>query len=235
LEGIPFKIALWIAQKRAQYGNSNDAAYRLATGSSDRPSTPGPSAIQNAQSSINQISDQIKQAQPALDVLNATATIASLTPVGEAGAATGLARGLLKVVGGNIDNLAAEGALNSEGQAIVNTLSNSPGYSNSFSGGKFLITEATEDITVVRVFGGESGKEGSFFGLTVPSNSKEAEAMYYLKAYKNDASLVSSVTIKKGTQFAIGGVENGTGTQVFIPRDQQNGKVVYSAVSNLLK
>jgi hypothetical protein len=46
---------------------------------------------------------------------------------------------------------------------------------------------------------------------------------------------MTTATIKKGTQFAFGHVANGTGTQIFIPTNQQTGKVVYSSVVTPLK
>ena len=45
--------------------------------------------------------------------------------------------------------------------------------------------------------------------------------MYFVNAYGNDASQMSKVTIKKGTQFTVGQVAYGTGTQIYIPPSVQ--------------
>jgi hypothetical protein len=105
----------------------------------------------------------------------------------------------------------------------------------SFSGGSFIIAEATEDMRVVRIFGGQSGKKGSFFGLITAKTSESAENMYYLAKYGNTAEEYVNVIIKEGTQFAIGGVENGSGMQIYIPVRLQNGKVEYSNIIRKLQ
>ena len=64
----------------------------------------------------------------------------------------------------------------------------------TFEGGNYLIMEAKEDMLVTRVFGGQSGKESSFFGFTTPSSSAEAEGMYSLNLYGNNASQMTTVT-----------------------------------------
>ncbi len=81
----PAHIAIYIAQKKAEYQGSIDATARLATGTSERPSTPAPAAIQKVQSTINKMNDINKAAQPYLDVLEITNTLGSLVPISEAG------------------------------------------------------------------------------------------------------------------------------------------------------
>ena len=65
--------------------------------------------------------------------------------------------------------------------------------------------------------------------------SQEAESMYFINGYGNDGTKMSTVTIKKGTQFAIGRVSYGTGTQIFIPTELQEGNLIYSNVVTPLK
>jgi len=58
---------------------------------------------------------------------------------------------------------------------------------------------------------------GRFFGLEKPANSLDAEIMYNLKMWGNKATEVGTYNIPAGTRGFIGGVEGGTGTQIFIP------------------
>jgi hypothetical protein len=51
--------------------------------------------------------------------------------------------------------------------------------------------------------------------------------MYNLTPYGNDASFVTPVTIKKGTQMAVGKAKGGTGDQIFIPSATQGTKLTY--------
>ena len=105
---------------------------------------------------------------------------------------------------------------------IDNLLKNSKSLRESFNKGKYELIEATEDLTVYRVSGGSSAKnKGEFFSLIKPENSAQAEEMLNINKWGNTGAEVTPVTIKKGTKFATGGVEGGTGTQVFIPTDLQ--------------
>ncbi len=105
---------------------------------------------------------------------------------------------------------------------IDNLLKSNKSLRESFDNGKYDLIEATEDITVYRVSGGTSGKtSGEFFSLTKPESSTQAEEMLNINKWGNTATEVTPVTIKKGTKYAVGGVEGGTGTQAFIPVDLQ--------------
>jgi RHS repeat-associated protein len=61
------------------------ANYRLASGESGQADSHLPTQIQSVTSTANQLNDAAAVAQPAVDVLDATTTFASMTPLGEAG------------------------------------------------------------------------------------------------------------------------------------------------------
>ena len=204
---------------------ARDATARASMGQPQRTHSP----VQNARNSISHLNDIGKAITPYTDVLQATSTLASITPVGEAGLAARTASSVFKIAGGSFDGLKAETALSAEGKAIMNALNGSESLTNSFEAGNYAIVELKADMQVARTFGGEAGQKGSFFGTTMPANSKEAELLYNLDMWGNNASQLSPATIKKGTQVAIGRVEGGTGIQVFLPTDAQKGKVIYSA------
>ncbi len=216
-------IGVYIAIKKAEYNESMNATGRLVTGTSEVPSTPGPPQIQNTQASLNKLNDINKASKPLVDAYEVTANLASLTPVGEAGAAANTSKAIIKILKQDFGAI----GLNFEGAASKSFLLTNPSFTESFSNSNYLICEALEDIKAFRVFGGKAGEKGSFLGLTKPASSAEAESLYNLEKYGNDASFVTPVLIKKGTQFAIGGVEGGKGIQIFIQVDVQNGKIFY--------
>jgi RHS repeat-associated protein len=74
-----------ISSKIDQYTGSMEAASRIATGTSGQPTIPGSGPVQSLQGSLNRLSDQTALTAPAIDVFNATVTLASFTPVTEAG------------------------------------------------------------------------------------------------------------------------------------------------------
>jgi RHS repeat-associated protein len=226
LESIEF-MTNWIIKKIIQ-GNvavkgATEASVRLGTGQTDQPNTPAPEPIQNIQKTINKVNDINAVAQPAVQIYDIVSTIASIIPAGEAGAATGVTLGTFKGVGQG----AGKVALNTEGNAIVSAMSKNPGIVKSFKNSAYELVELQYDINAYRVFGGGSGETGSFFGFAKPTSSANAEEMYYLINYGNDASFVTPVTIKKGTQVAIGLVEGGTGGQIYIPSWSQADNVIY--------
>ncbi len=213
-------IGAYIAIKKAEYNESMNATGRLVTGTSEVPSTPGPPQIQNTQASLNKLNDINKASKPLVDALEITSNLASLTPIGEFGVATNTSKAIIRIISQDIN-------LSIEGKAIKEAILLKPGYLESFKNSNFLMCEALDDIKVYRVFGGEAKEKGGFFGLVKPKTSGEAESLYYLEKYGNAGTDVTPVTIKKGTQFAIGGVEGGNGIQIYISIDMQKGKVIY--------
>jgi len=108
----------------------------------------------------------------------------------------------------------------------------------SFAEGRYDLVEAAEDITVYRISGGSAkSSTGSFFSATKPSTSADAEKMLNINTWDNTGKEVTPVTIKRGTQFAFGKVEGGTGSQIYIPTDLQNsgGNEVIRHLSNTEK
>lgn len=81
---------------------------------------------------------------------------------------------------------------------------------------------AESDMTVYRVYGGESKMQGSFFTTVQPATAAQAEQMLNINAYGNTGTQVVPVTIKAGTQFAYGNVSGGTGVQIFIQGQAEN-------------
>jgi RHS repeat-associated protein len=232
--GASTNLILWWNNKKETYREAMSATARIGNGTSERASTPGPIAIQNVQASLNGINDRISQGKPFLDIYNIVNTLAAALPGGEAGAAVEATSGVIAVAGGNFEVIALETALNAEGKAILGEASQAGWLKESFDGGYFLVAEAKQDMNVVRVFGGTTNQKGSFFGMTTPASSAEAEGMYFLKEYGNNASQLTTATIKKGTQFAVGKVSNGTGIQIYIPSEIQKGKVIYSGIVKAL-
>lgn len=75
-----------------------------------------------------------------------------------------------------------------------------------------------------------------FFSLTKPASSSQAEALLNINAYGNTGEFITPVIIKKGSQFAIGKVAGGTGTQIYIPNLLQNsGKNITIRLLNQTK
>ncbi len=131
--------------------------------------------------------------------------------------------GISRMAGGVIKSFySSTKALTEAGRGIKNVLSKNESYVSSFKGGKYTMSEATEDITVYRVHGGKSGVEGDFFTPIKPTTSNEAEQMLNINKFGNTGDQVTSYTIKKGTQYATGEVSGGTGKQIVIPRNLQN-------------
>ncbi len=76
---------------------------------------------------------------------------------------------------------------------------------------------------VYRISSGTSGAHnGDFFSTIEPTSVSNAETMLNVNIFGNTSEYVTPVIIKKGSQFAIGEVEGGTGQQIFIPKTVQN-------------
>ncbi|NJK91339.1 MAG: hypothetical protein HC904_05595 [Blastochloris sp.] len=87
---------------------------------------------------------------------------------------------------------------------------------NSFTGGKATPWVAETDTILFR---GENFGQGAgrFFGTQRPINSMDAEMLYNLKLWGNNATELGVYRIPAGTRGFIGGVEGGAGTQIFVP------------------
>ena len=129
---------------------------------------------------------------------------------------------LLKKVG---DIITISSKLDNAASRINNLLKSNKSLRNSFENGKYALVEATEDLTVYRVSGGNSKKgTGEFFSTVKPQSSSQAEDLLNINKWGNTGIEVTPVTIKKGTQFATGNVAGGSGTQIFIPADLQKAE-----------
>jgi RHS repeat-associated protein len=71
--------------KKYEYGESVDAMGRLSSGTSAKPTSPGPAPIRRMQAGVNVLNDIDKAIQPGLDILDVSATLMSFVPIGEAG------------------------------------------------------------------------------------------------------------------------------------------------------
>jgi RHS repeat-associated protein len=91
-----------------------------------------------------------------------------------------------------------------------------PSIRASFTGGQYTPWVADVDTVVYRAgnFGQGSGR---FFGLANPVDSLDAEIMYNINKWGNNATQLSEHLIPAGTRGFIGGVEGGTGIQIFLP------------------
>lgn len=135
----------------------------------------------------------------------------------------------LPVGGGGKGSVSAlgESSLGTAGKNISNFLEGNASFKNSFTEGAYGMMKAEKDITVYRVYGGESGMQGNFFSPVKPGSAAQAESMLNINQYGNTGSQVVPVTIKAGTQFAYGGVEGGSGTQIFIQGQAEN--IIYQS------
>jgi RHS repeat-associated protein len=135
---------------------------------------------------------------------------------------------LLRIGGRMVGKFITTELFRAGGQITYNAVSDVTSYyAKSFKNGEFVMAEATEDFTVFRISGGKAtATGGEFFGIIAPKTSKEAEQLYNLKKHGNDATEVTSVTIKKGTQFAVGEIEDGDGIQIVISINAQKGDIV---------
>jgi RHS repeat-associated protein len=75
---------------KSQADNAVGATYKIASGESGHSydNTPLPGAVKDIKNNIEKAQDYVDASQPAVTVLQVTNTLASLTPVTEAGAAT---------------------------------------------------------------------------------------------------------------------------------------------------
>jgi RHS repeat-associated protein len=89
----------------------------------------------------------------------------------------------------------------------------------SFRNGQYSSWVAETDTVLYRAtnFAQDANGPGRFFGLSRPANSMDAEMMYNLKAWGNNATELLEYRIPAGTRGYIGPVHDGTGTQLFIP------------------
>jgi RHS repeat-associated protein len=168
--GAGTAFAEWYLNTKASTNEAMAASGRLATNTSERSSTPGDGAVQRIEASINKMSDQAAAAQPALTVLDATATLASFTPVTEAGLpaamfSSGASFGSRVSIA---ENFSLTGASTSLAQKVVNTASNMQ------SAGQFPAT-IVGGITPT----GESliGASGTVPYVVAPSLSAAAETV----------------------------------------------------------
>jgi hypothetical protein len=124
-------------------------------------------------------------------------------------------------VKGSISAL-GESSLGAAGKNITNFLESNASYKNSFTEGAYGMMKAEKDITVYRVYGGKSGMEGSFLTPFKPGSVAQAEFLLNINQYGNAGTQVVPVTMKAGTQFAYGGVEGGSGLQIFVQGQEEN-------------
>lgn len=76
---------------------------------------------------------------------------------------------------------------------------------STFSNGQYRTVVAEQDIKLYRVFGGASGKEGTFLTSQRPTDRLDSKTGLALKAeWKNSRQQYCEVTIPKGTVMAIG-------------------------------
>jgi RHS repeat-associated protein len=91
----------------------------------------------------------------------------------------------------------------------------SPSVRNSFRNSNAQQWEAIDDIVLYRAQDGQGA--GRFFGVEKPFNSMDAEELFNIKLWGNNATELHQYRIPAGTRGFIGGVEGGVGTQIFIP------------------
>jgi RHS repeat-associated protein len=87
---------------------------------------------------------------------------------------------------------------------------------SSFANGQYQPWVATEDTILYRAEAEGQGV-GSFFGTQAPADSLDAEIMYNITKWGNNATTLSTYQIPAGTTGFIGPVEGGSGVQIFIP------------------
>ena len=147
--------------------------------------------------------------------------------------------GVVDIFGGSIEKGIIKGAekllakeitevaLKSTGKEIKTIIETAPSIKSSFSSSNYKMMEATDDFIAYRFSGGSSTAEGgSFLSLAAANNATEANKMLNIWSWGNTGEQITPTIIKKGTQFAFGGVEGGWGFQIFIPMAQQAGNVV---------
>ena len=92
----------------------------------------------------------------------------------------------------------------------------SPSVASSFADGQYQPWVATEDTILYRAESEGQGV-GSFFGTEAPADSLDAEVMYNINKWGNNATTLSTYQIPAGTTGFIGPVAGGSGVQIFIP------------------
>jgi len=99
----------------------------------------------------------------------------------------------------------------------------SKGVQDSFNGGTFTETVLAEDTTFYRVYGGNSGKVGSYMTRTPQNGTMQSQMDLALNPeWGNTATSVTKVTVPKGTVIYEGtaapqGNLLGGGNQIYIP------------------
>jgi hypothetical protein len=77
---------------------------------------------------------------------------------------------------------------------------------------------------------------GDFFGNDRPLNSLDAEELYNIRKWNNNAHHLGVYKIKAGTEVYYGGVEGGVGNQFHIPNANnllKSGDISLEKVDNL--
>jgi hypothetical protein len=91
---------------------------------------------------------------------------------------------------------------------------------NSFRNGEYVRAIVPHDMMAYRAEDGQG--IGPYFGTTKPLNSMDAEELYNIKAFGNNATQVATYSIAQGTEVLIGPVNGGAGIQMWIPNPGSN-------------
>ncbi|MGI8627297.1 MAG: hypothetical protein ACR2J5_12115 [Geodermatophilaceae bacterium] len=87
----------------------------------------------------------------------------------------------------------------------------------SFEGGSYATQTYKAGTMFYRAEGADQGI-GSFFGLAKPATAADAEKMYNIAKWGNNAQVVSTYRLTQDTTMYVGDVAGGTGQQVLLPR-----------------
>ena len=142
---------------------------------------------------------------------------------------------IIGVASSTITKSSGEAFASQAGNVTKSTLEGNSSLQKSFSGAKYDLAEAAADLDVYRV-SSTNVAEGEFFTTIKPTSSSQAVESLNLGVTGNTANYVTPVTISKGSQFAIGGIEGGSANQIYIPKAVQNAggnKVIYGTPEKL--
>ncbi|WP_308466733.1 hypothetical protein [Rathayibacter soli] len=105
--------------------------------------------------------------------------------------------------------------LMSDGTAELPALGGS--LAESFEGSEYAVQTFDAGTTFYRAESTEQGV-GSFFGFEKPMSSADAEDLFNLAKWGNDADVVSTYTLTADTPMYVGKVAGGAGHQALLPR-----------------
>ncbi|MBI3686593.1 MAG: hypothetical protein HY241_04510 [Actinobacteria bacterium] len=95
---------------------------------------------------------------------------------------------------------------------------------DSFAGGAYTTQTSRAGTTFYRAEGAKQGI-GSFFGFAKPATASDADKLYNIVKWGNNADVVTTYRLTQDTTMYVGDVAGGTGRQALLPRGTDPGSI----------